>query len=118
MRLTTSDDQSFPQLLWIRATDGDTEIAAFAPVSAGIRILGAERASEALSTLARDPDRAAAVVVVESGVRGFESLCERLAAMSPPPRLIVVYPRTRAFHSANRLLDVAAWRPRAIASGE
>jgi hypothetical protein len=118
MRLTTNEGQFFPQLLWIRAIESDTEIAAFAPVSAGIRILGADRATDALSALARDPDRATATVVVESGVSGFESLCERLAAMSPPPRVIVVYPRTRVFHSASRLLDVAAWRQRPIASGE
>ncbi|MBI2215324.1 MAG: hypothetical protein HYU52_16865 [Acidobacteria bacterium] len=94
-------------LLWIQAAESDTEIAAFTSRAGGIRVVGPERADGELAALAHHPDRAAAVVVVESGVRGFEHVCERLSAMSPAPRVIVVYPKTRVLSSTRRLPQLA-----------
>jgi hypothetical protein len=107
MRIVESPEPPFV-LLWIRAAQSDTEVASFAPRTGGVRIIGPERAPDSLALLARDPERACAVVVIESGVQGFEALCERLSAMSPAPRVIVVYPKTRVLSAANRLPDMAA----------
>lgn len=102
------DTELCSPLLWIRALESDTEVASFAPKAAGVRIVVAERAAGELASLARNPDRGAAVVIIESGVRGFELLCARLRAMSPRPRVIVVYPKTRVFSNARLLPDLAS----------
>lgn len=112
------DSDVLAPVLWIRATESDIELAAFAPRSGGVRMLDAATAPDSLVALARDPERARAVVIVESGVRGFDALCERLSAMAPAPRVVIVYPRMRVLRCASRMPDMARSSMRAASAGE
>lgn len=94
-------------LLWIRSRESETDLAAFPARGGGVRILDPDTAHEAIAALARDPERDHAVVVLESGVRGFELLCARLSAINPPPRVVIIYPKTRVLRSAIRMPDFA-----------
>lgn len=94
-------------LLWIRSPESETDLAAFPARGGGVRILDPDSAPEAITALARDPERNHAVVVLESGVRGFELLCARLSAINPAPRVVIIYPKTRVLRSAIGMPDFA-----------
>lgn len=94
-------------LLWIRSPESETDLAAFPARGGGFRILDPDTAPEAIAALARDPERNDAVVVLESGVRGFEHLCARLSAISPAPRVVIIYPKTHVLQNSVRMPDFA-----------
>lgn len=107
--MTTPNEVSkgISALLWIRSPESETDLAAFPARGGGVRILGPDTAPDAIAALARDPERSQAVVVVESGVRGFELLCARLSAMNPAPRVVIICPKTRVLPTAVRMPDFA-----------